>query len=114
MPTSQASHADAMHTSHEQFVELFCADDDLVQAEFDAIVAAEWPSPPPAEPDDSADAGRPPRQARRPRDDGGAEPSKRPCHPGTGGWGRQRSPPDHAGHNQAPKTSARKAGDRPA
>jgi|UPI0003B74F63 hypothetical protein len=30
----------------EQFIELICADDALVQAEFDAIVAAEWAIPP--------------------------------------------------------------------
>jgi hypothetical protein len=29
----------------EQFCELLCADEDLLRAEFDAIIAAEWPSP---------------------------------------------------------------------
>lgn len=31
----------------EQFIELICADDELVQAEFDAIISAEWPATPP-------------------------------------------------------------------
>jgi len=30
----------------EQFLELLCADPDWVRAEFDAIMAAEWPIPP--------------------------------------------------------------------
>lgn len=31
----------------DMFVELVCQDDDFVRAEFDAIIAASWPSPPP-------------------------------------------------------------------
>ncbi len=31
----------------DRFLDLLLADDDLVQAEFDAIIAAEWPGPPP-------------------------------------------------------------------
>ncbi len=30
----------------EQFLELICSDEELLQAEFDAILAAEWPGPP--------------------------------------------------------------------
>ncbi|MGI8881289.1 MAG: hypothetical protein ACR2KJ_12460, partial [Jatrophihabitans sp.] len=41
---------DVARSSGEQFVDLSCSDDDLVQAEFDAIIAAEWPSRPPDRP----------------------------------------------------------------
>jgi len=80
----------------EQFLELLCADEDLVRAEFDAIIAAEWPSPPPAEPDRGADAGRRPRPARPRREASVAAQPSRPRHPGIGGWTRQRSPPTPA------------------
>jgi hypothetical protein len=30
----------------EQFLDLLCADEDLLGAEFDAIITAEWPTPP--------------------------------------------------------------------
>lgn len=33
----------------EQFIDLICADDELMQAEFDEIVAAEWAVPPPVD-----------------------------------------------------------------
>jgi hypothetical protein len=38
----------AARTTDEQFLDLVCADDELLRAEFDAIIAAEWPTPPPA------------------------------------------------------------------
>jgi hypothetical protein len=33
-------------TVDEQFLTLICSDEDLLRAEFDAIIAAEWPGPP--------------------------------------------------------------------
>ena len=30
----------------EQFLDLLCADEDLLAAEFAAIITAEWPTPP--------------------------------------------------------------------
>jgi hypothetical protein len=59
--------ADADSTTRgldEQFLELIYADPDWVQAEFDEIVAAEWPSPPPAEPGRNEDRDGRPFQAR--------------------------------------------------
>jgi hypothetical protein len=32
--------------SDQQFLDLICYDQDLLEAEFDAIIAAEWPTPP--------------------------------------------------------------------
>ena len=82
-------------TLEQQFLELVYADEDLVRAEFEAIIAAEWPTPPPARPPLRRPASRPPtppaghwRRVERKR------PARRPRHPGIGGWVRQRSPPD--------------------
>jgi hypothetical protein len=107
----QIPHADgstATRGTDEQFLELVCADEDLLRAEFDTIIAAEWPSPPPAEPDRGADAERRPRRARQPREASAAALPNRPRHPGIGGWTRPRSPPPTPA-----TTETGKAGDRP-
>ncbi|HZC54072.1 MAG TPA: hypothetical protein VE441_16460 [Mycobacterium sp.] len=59
----------------DQFLDLICDDPDLLDAEFDAIIAAEWPEPPTAPP---------PLRSGQVR--------QRSRHPGVGGWARQRSP----------------------
>ena len=46
MPTAPLTGDRAAQTVDEQFYDLICADADLVAAEFDAIIAAEWPEPP--------------------------------------------------------------------
>jgi len=87
-PTSETA-----RTVDDQFLDLIYDDTELLAAEFDAIIAAEWPEPPAERPGRSA-AGRHPGSdpARR-----GADPVRgqvcRPRHPGIGGWARQRSPP---------------------
>jgi len=82
-------------TLAEQFIELVCADEDLLQAEFEAIIAAEWPTPPPARPPLRRPAGGPPvRPAGHWRQGRLERLASRPRHPGIGGWARQRSPPD--------------------
>lgn len=71
----------------EEFMALVCADEELLAAEFEAIIAAGW-SPPRAVPPEG-DTGRP--VVARPRDVvcRGRRPSVRPRRlPG-----RQRSPP---------------------
>jgi len=83
--------ADDTRNAAEQFLDLLLADDDLLQAEFDAIIAAEWPGPPNL-----------PRRCVR----GGPDRGRRRRHratatkgPGAGrrspvdGSARQRSPP---------------------
>jgi len=83
---------DATRTTDEQFLQLLLADEELLRAEFDALIAAEWSGSPPRRTGRCARAGRRPIQPRRPRwraagwTDG-------PRHPGTSGWARQRSPP---------------------
>ena len=80
----------------EQFLELICDDPDLLDAEFAAIVAAEWPVPPArARPSAGVEhsGGGP---ARR----GTVGIGGRPTHPPSPvrpRWMRQRSPPARAG-----------------
>lgn len=78
----------------EEFLELICSDDDLVAAEFEAIIAAEWPTPPPARPPLRRPVDPTPTPGdRRWRQDSSGRLASRPRHPGVGGWARQRSPP---------------------
>jgi hypothetical protein len=81
-------------SAQEEALGLLCADPELVQAEFEAIVAAEWPRPP-------EHRAAVPAQHRRPS--GGPAPGRArvryivpspDLHRGVDGWGRQRSPPD--------------------
>ena len=87
-----ADRAGAVRGVDEEFLELMCADEDLLRAEFDAIIAREWSgTPPPADlPAASSGTGHGPRRHRLRR---GAVASPRPEHPGADGWSRQRSPP---------------------
>ena len=64
--------ADDTRSVEEQFLDLLLADDDLIQAEFDAIIAAEWPGPPRTCPADASAAAQTPAgdvvtEPRRPR-----------------------------------------------
>ena len=56
MPTTPATGGTTARTVDEQFLDLICNDADLLAAEFDAIIAAEWPDA----------AGRPGRHAAPP------------------------------------------------
>lgn len=73
------------------FADIVCADDDLLYAAFDAIVAAEWPTPP-STPGQRGQASRPDRRRHRsPSRSGRPRPAVRSRHTGTNP--RQRSPP---------------------
>lgn len=80
-------------TIEDQFLELIWNDADLLAAEFDAIIAAEWPGPPPDSPAHGAAGGHlgdgPPHAGTECVGD----PIRRPRHPGIAGRARQRSPP---------------------
>ncbi|MEO8887790.1 MAG: hypothetical protein ABI429_00595 [Jatrophihabitantaceae bacterium] len=95
MSTMTDPRSDVARGSDEQFLDLICSDDGFVQAEFDAIIAAEWPSPPPDRPGREIPGGRPPglggHQHPEPASPDGLP--LRPAHPGVGAWSRQRSPP---------------------
>ena len=82
---------DAGQATDEQFVELLCADEDLWRAEFDAIIAAEWPGPPQARPERDASAERRPSPGPQGSVARVAGRPSQPRHPA--GWTRQRSPP---------------------
>jgi len=93
MPTVTA-HVGATHGVHEDFLELVCADEQLLRAEFDAIIAEEWPAnPPPAEPRVPERGGGSQRQRRLLPGSGLARAERRTRHPLTRWWHRQRSPP---------------------
>ena len=78
----------------EQFLDLLIADEELLRAEFDAINAEEWLSPPTDNPAGGASADRhPQRRGARRGEPRGTDLPTRPRHPGMGGWARPRSPP---------------------
>jgi hypothetical protein len=90
MPCSASS---AALTADEQFLKLLDGDEELLRAEFDAIIAAEWPSTPPESPGDEHVDEPAGRTAQSGAHADRAQLPNRPRHPGIGGWARQRSPP---------------------
>ena len=84
-------------TVGDQFIVLICSDEQLLRAEFDAIVARQWPSPP---------AGTPTHGSvghRGSGADSGAAACRRARlmasrHPDVDGWVCERSPPVAADH----------------
>ena len=93
MPTVPAAHAGAAPSVQEEFLELVYADEQLLRAEFDDIVAQEWPTGhPPARP--TAATPGTDHRPRRQLGPGGVRASRRQRrHRGAGRWRRQRSPP---------------------
>lgn len=104
MPTTPAT----AHMAAEQFLELVLADEQLLQEEFDAIVAEEWdPQPPLTRPGSDAPATGPrPHDPSAPR--GRGLRATRLSHPGAGGWRRQRSPPTPSATTATHATTASK------
>jgi hypothetical protein len=76
----------------EQLLDLVCSDLELLCAEFDAIVTAEWPTPP-VKHLSHATAADPPHRALGRLTLEVSKLASRPRHPGIGGWARERSPP---------------------
>lgn len=77
----------------EQFIDLICADDELMQAEFDEIVAAEWTVPPPVDSTCAATAdGRATGGDHRPRAPRSRTETREPF-PTSSGLVFARSPP---------------------
>jgi hypothetical protein len=106
--STSAIDAAAAPSVDEQFLDLVCDNTDLLGAEFDAIIAAEWPTRP-------VDRLGVLTACRHPGDGAVrwvvdiAHVPTRPRHPGIGGWARQRSPPRSNGR---PTDLTQKAGDR--
>jgi hypothetical protein len=93
MPTTPATGDTTARTVDAQFLDLICSDADLLAAEFDAIIAAAWPTPPADGPGRGVAGGQPGSGAGRRAADPVRDPVHRPRHPGIGGRVRQRSPP---------------------
>jgi len=55
---------DDLRSTEERFVDLLLADEELLRAEFDAIIAAEWPGPPPKLPHGRVRGGPDPGRKR--------------------------------------------------
>lgn len=93
MPTDRSDPGAAARALEADFLALVCADEELLRAEFEAIIAAEWPARPPRRP-----GGPPPGAAnRRPGRPGGDRrprpPADRPRRPHDDSRARQRAPP---------------------
>jgi hypothetical protein len=76
----------------EAFSDLISGDDDLVRAEFDALIAAGWPEPPPSPPPpapSAADPSGPPADGGTPEGRSTATDDSAPGAPVT----HERSPP---------------------
>lgn len=84
----------------DEFLELVCSDEELLRAEFDAIIAREWAGSP-SRPGPPVAASRPDGgDRRRRRWWGGRSALSGPDHPVISGWRRQRSPPRTVGPDQ--------------
>jgi len=101
MPTTYGRLGGAVDDTAEQFRALICSDEDLLQAEFDAIIAAELPIPTTPRPRCGTVGDGNFSRAQDPAGSTGAYPTTQPRHPGVGRWGRQRSPPAAASHDPA-------------
>ncbi|MGW5237755.1 hypothetical protein ACWEOW_02360 [Monashia sp. NPDC004114] len=80
-------------TVDEQFLDLICNDPDLVAAEFEAIIAAEWPEPPTRLPGRGAAGGPSGGGGVRRAVDTGPDHRWPAPDPQIRRWARQRSPP---------------------
>ena len=89
-----AEEVDGIDTD-EAFFELVCADDDLLRAEFEAIVAASWVGPPdwPTPVPSPRPPGPRPAMVELPLTANLLLTEPEPSGPGEGQRGRERSPP---------------------
>jgi len=78
----------AASAADDLFVELVCADDEWVRAEFAALIDAVWTDPPPREPVQHPASTPPPSLRREPR-----TVAPHPQERADQREGRQRSPP---------------------
>ncbi|UQX89177.1 hypothetical protein M6D93_04025 [Jatrophihabitans telluris] len=92
MPTTRP-HSETAQPVGEQFLGLVLADSALLAAEFDAIIAAEWPAPPAERPGRDAAGRHPVSGPTRRTADPVRGPGSGPRPAGIDGWVRQRSPP---------------------
>jgi hypothetical protein len=103
MPTTAETSGPAAPSVEAQFLDLICDDPDLLQAEFDAIIAAEWPEPPGHRFSRGAAGGYPDSRSYGRVAEPVGSTVIRPRHHGIGGPGRQRSPPQDDRHSGEPE-----------
>jgi len=95
--TADVAGVAAEQVADEQFIDVFAdllrADEELLRAEFDAIVAAQWPTSPPGRGTAGPrPGGRPPGRLGFPEDWRSARPARRGAA-AVGSVTRERSPP---------------------
>ena len=91
----------------ERFLALVCADEELLRAEFDAIIASAWgqPTPPPRRRPTRRPGPPAPRRERRADGSAGGLPGRQ-HYPAGAGRSRQRAPPDPGGQVSPRRTRA--------
>lgn len=95
-PVPDAVQAAGIHDIEEKFLELVYADEELLRAEFDAIIAEEWGQPTPPAPHRPTHPPAPPKRRRKQHRDPASRRPGRQHHPAGEGRSRQRAPPDVA------------------
>jgi hypothetical protein len=85
--------AERVDTVDEEFLALVCSDSEWLRAEFDAIIAAAWSSPPPACPGNGQAATQPEKAVGSTSPAGPVRP-RRSGYPVRDHADRTRSPPD--------------------
>jgi hypothetical protein len=93
MPALTGTAVSATPSVDEQFLTLMCSDADLLRAEFEALVAEDWPGTPAKRPGVGAAAGHPDTRASRWRLARQTAPVVASSHRPVGLADRQRSPP---------------------
>jgi hypothetical protein len=89
----QTQTASTLRASHDAFLDLIYQDEELLRADFDALIAASWPPSPPSPPTQSQPAGQPPGWPTAAHDLSAANPIREvPTWPQ---FNRQRAPPKH-------------------
>ena len=116
-PADTALADDALADTRSVFAELVCADPELLQAEFEALIAANYP------PGDARTCRQSPRRSGPPRTDRTRPVPPAVCSPrlgprpgsggetGTGGVARERGPPRQHARAEAAHTSRTKTSD---
>jgi hypothetical protein len=92
-----AGRVDLPRWTVDQFIDVVCAEEDLLRAEFEAIVAAEWPEPPSRHPGPPPTSARRPVERRLPAIRSTSDPTPPDRGSRTAKRGRGRSPPGDGG-----------------
>ena len=93
----------AARTADEEFLSLVYSDSEFIRAEFDAIIAAGWPDPPPAPPVPRGVAGPPVGSSAPSTLAYATRHDAPPTMPGVSRQVRQRSPPPASGSDDDTK-----------